>query len=324
MSTEERPSDEGGGEPSSARGSAPSDTWPTLLSWLITLCKTVDDQLPAARRPRVRTGDVIFCLVVKVMLRQSYSLLSSLFHELNSEGYVERLPTRSTLANYLNDARLTPIFEELIGRSSTPLRGTETHFAVDSTPFRLHQFCITTEKNTGKMVERRTWIRLHIICSVTTGIITAARATSRFVAEQKVFEPLLRDTVALGFNVRGVSGDKNYLSRRHVQLVRDIGAIPYLTFKKNSRKREGDSEAWVESFDRFKSESAADLEFFRRRNMVEATFSAIKRRTGWYVESKNEVAQYNEALCKVLSRNLIVLSQHMYMINSHKRFTFDT
>lgn len=322
MSKEERPSHRGGGEPSSAREGTPGDTWPNFLAWLNALCKTVDDRLPAARRPRVRTGDVIFCLVVKVMLRQSYSLLDSLFSELNSEGYVEHLPTRSTLANYLNDTRLTPILEKLIGRSSTPLRNTETHFAVDSTPFRLHQFSMTTDKKTGKKVERRTWIRLHIICSVTTGIITAARATSRFVAEQRVFEPLLRDTAALRFNIKGVAGDKNYLSRHNVKLVSDMGATPYLTFKKNSRKKEGDSEAWVESFDRFKSDSAVDQQYFRKRNMVESTFSAIKRRTGWYVESKSEVAQYNEALCKALSRNLIVLCQHINMIDIDKRFRF--
>lgn len=324
MANEVRPPDKGGGGPPSARESAPGDTWPTFLAWLNALCKTVDDRLPAARRPRVRTGDVIFCLVVKVMLRQSYSLLDSLFHELNSEGYVEQLPARSTLANYLNDARLTPVLEKLIGRSSTPLRDTETHFAVDSTPFRLHQFAITVDKKTGKKVERRTWIRLHVICSVTTGIITAARATSRFVAEQRVFEPLLRDTAALGFNIQGVSGDKNYLSRRHVELVRDMGATPYLTFKKNSRKKEGDSAAWVESFDRYRSASAEDLQRYRERSMVEATFSAIKRRTGWYIESKSETAQYNEALCKALSRNLIVLCQHMNMINTDKGFTFNT
>lgn len=53
---------------------------------------------------------------------------------------------------------------------------------------------------------------------------------------------------------------------------------------------------------------------YHKRSNVEATFGAIKRKFGDVLKSRNEVAQCNEALCKVLAYNLTVLIKAAYSL----------
>jgi len=48
---------------------------------------------------------------------------------------------------------------------------------------------------------------------------------------------------------------------------------------------------------------------YHKRSNVESTFSAIKRKFGDSVASKNPVAMVNETLCKILCHNLTCLVQ---------------
>jgi hypothetical protein len=58
-----------------------------------------------------------------------------------------------------------------------------------------------------------------------------------------------------------------------------------------------------------------DLPYHKRSN-VESTFSAIKRKFGVSVMSRDDAAMVNEVLCKVLYHNLTRL------IQEHKRLAF--
>ena len=48
---------------------------------------------------------------------------------------------------------------------------------------------------------------------------------------------------------------------------------------------------------------------YHKRSNVESTFSAIKRKFGPYVVSKNPTAMVNEVYCKVINHNLTCLIQ---------------
>src|SRR4028118_32093 len=252
-----------GGSLRPARSTRPRQDWSRFLEWLCVLCQGITETMPAERRPREQLSDVVFCLVLKIYGKFSYDLLISFLDSLDTGKYLSHVPSAMTLNNYMRDEKLTPILKKLIGESSLPLRGIETHFAIDSTPLFLHSYYLSVDSKTKKKVERRDWIRLHLVCGVKTGIVPSADATLRIVAEQKLFEPLVRELLLLGFEVRGIAGDKNYLSRKNVTLVTELGATPYLTFKKNSRKREGDNQEWVESFDKFKAQDAAVIPHYR-------------------------------------------------------------
>jgi hypothetical protein len=53
------------------------------------------------------------------------------------------------------------------------------------------------------------------------------------------------------------------------------------------------------------------LSHYHKRSNVESTFSAVKRKFGDSVRSRNDVAMVNEVLCKFLCNNLccVILSQ---------------
>lgn len=51
---------------------------------------------------------------------------------------------------------------------------------------------------------------------------------------------------------------------------------------------------------------------YHLRSNVEATFSMLKRKFGDALRSKTQVAQFNEALCKVLCHNLCCVIQSMH------------
>ena len=59
---------------------------------------------------------------------------------------------------------------------------------------------------------------------------------------------------------------------------------------------------------------------YHKRSNVETVFQMIKSKFGERLRSKNETAQINEALTKVLCHNLCVVIQSMYELNITPEF----
>ena len=62
------------------------------------------------------------------------------------------------------------------------------------------------------------------------------------------------------------------------------------------------------------------LAHYHKRSNVESVFQMIKSKFGEKLRSKNETAQINEALTKVLCHNLCVVIQSMYELNVTPEF----
>ena len=86
------------------------------------------------------------------------------------------------------------------------------------------------------------------MCGVTTNIVTSVEITGPEVHDCPMF-PALVDATADRFEMREVSADKAYLSRRNVALVAAHGATPYIPFKTDSTgATPGASELWKRLF----------------------------------------------------------------------------
>jgi transposase len=59
---------------------------------------------------------------------------------------------------------------------------------------------------------------------------------------------------------------------------------------------------------------------YHKRSNVESVFQMIKSKFGEKLRSKNETAQVNEALTKVLCHNLCVVIQSMYELDIDPTF----
>ena len=64
----------------------------------------------------------------------------------------------------------------------------------------------------------------------------------------------------------------------------------------------------------------AFMTHYHKRSNIESTFSMIKAKFGDYIRSKNNIAQVNEALCKVLCHNICVVIQSIYELGIEPNF----
>jgi hypothetical protein len=85
------------------------------------------------------------------------------------------------------------------------------------------------------------------------------------------------------------------------------GAQAYIAFKSNTTGAVGG--ALEKAFHFFQFNQEEYMTHYHKRSNVESTFSAIKRKFGDSVMSKNPVAMVNEILCKILCHNLTCLVQ---------------
>ena len=131
--------------------------------------------------------------------------------------------------------------------------------------------------------------------------------------------PLLTSTVRAGFDVREVSADKAYLSNEILTAIEDVGAVPYVPFKINSRGT-GGSAAWRRLWHTFEARNDEFLAHYHQRSNVETTFSMVKRKFGASVRAKTPAAQMNEVLLKCLCHNLACVVQAIHEVGIEPRF----
>ena len=62
------------------------------------------------------------------------------------------------------------------------------------------------------------------------------------------------------------------------------------------------------------------LSHYHKRSNVETTFHMIKAKFGDSLRSKSETAMVNEALCKILCHNLVVLIHEMFELGIDPTF----
>lgn len=239
--------------------------------------------------------------------------------ECESQGLVDRAASYNTIFRYVERPELLPLLAQLVEESATPLRAVEAHFAVDGTGFATNTYSRWFDHKYGKETRQRNWVKAHALIGVKTNVVTSVRVTDGSAADSPQLEPLLRSTVANGFDVEELSADKAYLSNDNLVTIESVGAAPYIPFKSNSQPT-GESEAWRRLYHLFELHREVFLEHYHRRSNVESTFSAIKRKFGASVRSKLPAAQHNEVLLKCLCHNLSTLVHAIHELDIEPRF----
>jgi transposase len=118
---------------------------------------------------------------------------------------------------------------------------------------------------------------------------------------------------AAHFQLRDVSADKAYLSRKNLRAVEELGGTPFVPFKKNTLEPTVDEDStWAKMYYYFMYNRLNFMEHYHMRSNVESAFSMIKGKFGDAVRSKSDTGQVNEALCKVLCHNICCLVQAIH------------
>lgn len=287
---------------------------------LADLCKGIEEAPQAMGRPRLPLADMIFASAFKIYSTVSGRRFTCDLKDALAKGYLSKAPHYNSISRYLENPGLTPILKALIEESSLPLQAVESDFAVDSSGFSTSRFTqwMTAKYTDPHLVQKRGFLKCHIMCGVKTNIITSVEVTEGHSGDSPQFKPLVEAT-AKNFVMQEVSEDKAYLSIANLQTVVDNHAQPYIPFKSNSapqdrwqKTRSSNSAIWKSMFHLYSYNSERFMQSYHKRSNVETTFHMIKAKFGIALRSKTKTAQINEALCKVLCHNICVVIQSIY------------
>jgi transposase len=276
---------------------------------LADLCRGVSEPpQPKTGRHRVALADRIFACAFKTYCGLSSRRYVTDMNEAHERGYLSRSVHYSKVCAFLCDPIMTEPLRELITRSALPLRAVETDFAVDSTGFSVCRFVRWFDEKYGVTRSGHDWVKVHICTGVLTNIVTAVDIRGRDANDCPLLPGLVSKT-AEHFQIGDVSADKGYLSADNVETIAALGGTPFIAPKVNTTGNAGGLFERMFHFYSFYRDEF--LRRYHKRSNVESTFSAVKRKFGDAVRSRNDVAMVNEALCKFLCHNLccIILSQ---------------
>jgi transposase len=306
-----------------------------FLELLYALCETIDEPPQRMGRPRVPLADRIFATVFKVYECRSGRRFMSDLREATQRGYVSQMPHFNSISRYIESAELTPILKQLIIESSLPLKSVESDFAVDSSGFSIGvnqrwsdakwggAVTVDGEQQPNK-VNKRDWVKAHVMCGVTTNIITSVEISDGHAGDSPRFRPLV-DKTSESFTIKSVCADKAYSAEKNLKLVLLKGGQPYIAFKSNTtatNRRTG--QVWKRLFLEYQYDQEAFMNHYHKRSNVETTFSMIKRKFGERLRTRTPEAQANEVLCKILCHNLCCLVQSIYELGIGVTFGSET
>lgn len=285
----------------------------TFLTLLHELCQGIEEPPQVMGRPRLPLADMVFAAAFKIYTGLSGRRFMCDLRDAQARGFISNAPHFNSIFNYVEMTDLTDVLRDLITTSSLPLRAIETDFAVDGTGFGTSGTVTWFNKKYGHAVDNSDWIKLHIMCGVTTNVVTSVEVSGRDDHDSP-FLPALVDATARNFTMREVSADKAYTGVANLDAIAAHGAVPYIPFKSNTTGK-GNSPLWRKMWAYYNFQRDEFLEHYHKRSNIETTNSMIKGKFGGKLRSKSTTGQMNEALLKVLCHNLCVLVQSIYELN---------
>lgn len=294
----------------SAYNAAQTSEKEMFLSLLFNLCNGV--QKPEVKkngRPSLPLPDALFSAVFKVYSTVSARRFMTDLREAQAKGFITKTPHFNSIYNCLEKPEVTPILRGMITQSSLPLQAVETDFAVDSSGFMTTRYARWFDVKYGQDKEKREWVKTHIMCGVKTNIVTAVEIADKHASDAKMLPPLVEAT-AQNFTISEVSADKAYGGRPATDAIHKFGGTPFISFRGNATGGVGGT--FEQMFHYFMFRKQEFLAHYHKRSNVESTFSMMKRKFGDSLRSKGDTAMVNEALCKILCHNLVVLIHEMH------------
>lgn len=133
------------------------------------------------------------------------------------------------------------------------------------------------------------------------------------------FLPVLLATTERNSRVTEVLGDKGYYSKRNLAIVDAAGAVPFIAFPAGRTGKGGG--ALSKMYAHFTLHRDDYFAHYHQRSNAEAVFSMLKRKFGKYLKSRTDTAMKNEALCKFLCHNIVVLIHEMHELGIDLEFS---
>ncbi len=151
--------------------------------------------------------DILFCLFLWGFYHKfSSRRFDFILEDVLRRRLIWKKPAPNTLLYHLRQKALTPILLRLIGVAALPFRFYDWGYAMDATKIFTSVYLEEEERGDGR--KRFKWLKLHLLSGVKSQAVMAARVTRWPAHEMKYLEPLLRDALARGFEVKSLTADR--------------------------------------------------------------------------------------------------------------------
>ncbi len=293
-----------------------------FMKLLKDLCNNIEQPEYKFGRPKLPISNLMFNSVMKIYSTFSLRRFMSDVKIAKEMNLIDEVPCYSSVGHFLQREDVTNILKELIKISASSLKEVETDFSVDSSGFSTSRFARWFDNKWGKERKYRIWIKAHLISGVKTNIVTGVEITEGDVNDSPQLPYLVEET-ARNFKVGEVSCDKAYSSRKNLKAIEDVGAVPYIPFKKNVSGKAVGSFLWKKMYHYFLYKHEEFLEHYHKRSNVETVFHMIKTKFKDNLRSKTKTAQINELLCKILCHNICVVIQEINELGIRGEFVVE-
>lgn len=105
-----------------------------------------------------------------------------------------------------------------------------------------------------------------------------------------------------------VRADAGYLSRDNIQMVEDLGAIPYIKPKSSCTMESKGRFAWRHMHFRYRKDPEDFRREYNQQRRAEAFFSRMKRRFGSSVRSRIGTMRRREVWMRILILDMLVVA----------------
>ena len=293
-----------------------------FLKLLKELCDSIEQPEYKFGRPQLSIADMVFGSALKIYSTFSLRRFMSDMKIAKVMKLVGDVPSFMTISNYMNKKEITDILKNLISISASPLREVETDFAIDSSGFSTSRFARYFDYKHGKESKYRIWIKAHLISGVKTNIVTGVEITEGEVHDSPSLPRLVEET-AKNFKVGEVSGDKAYNSRLNLQVIENVGAVPYIPFRNNVTGKRARNSVWRKMYHYFIYKHDEFLSHYHKRSNAETVFHMIKTKFRDNLRSTSKTAQINELLLKVLCHNIVVVIHEINELGLKGKFIIE-
>ena len=220
-------------------------------------------------RPPLPIADVVYAIVTKAERGMSRRRSMTDIRRARDLGYVDHVPTDSSISRYLGKSELTPVLKWLIIQSALPLTSQEHDFAIDSSGIGSTTYDRWYDAKWGKIIRQAQWVKMHLLVGVKTHIVVAADVSEGDANDSPYLQRLV-DDIKDDYDIRELSADKAYLSKGNYNYAAANGIDLYIPFKINSRRQHPKrrrSRAWEQAIDYFNYRRDDFLEHYHKRSI---------------------------------------------------------
>lgn len=286
------------------------------------LCKLIPEPIHENGRPPIPVKDMIFMSALKIYSNYSSRKIHHDLKEAEMSGYIKKAPHFNRLSDFFNCDATYEMLQKLLMVTAIPLKELEDDFSIDASGFGSYQYERWKRYRFSKDFNSRgsrNYLKGHICIGTRTNIICSAEISYGNLHDIR-FAPKILESLKDNFNVKSVSADKGYSSQRILQIIENLGALPFVMFKNNVSPKDDSPEIWRKMFNYFKDNKQEFLKHYHRRSNVESTFCMIKMRLGEFLKSKNYEAQKNELMMKFIVHNITCLVSEIFENDIHVDF----